>query len=343
MSTSTFERGRLRVARELVGLSQAQLAAAVGLTPAAISQFESGAARPSPESVHALSATLQVPTEFLAQPLTETHEGFFRSLRRTAVVDRRRARAIAHVAHDLALHATRTGHFAGGDVPRIRSSGLDAPRSEIERIADQVRKTWNVPAGPITDVVRLLEGHGIAVIRLPLGTADVDAFSLPFSDHPVVVLGTDKNDRARSRFDAAHELAHLVLHGEQIWGIKEVETQAHQFAAAFLMPADEIRNQLPTTVDWPKLFELKRCWQVSLAALLMRARTLGRMTESTYLTAIKASSARGWRRLEPVPLGPPETPSRLLSYLEAPHSKTARAALPAHIIAGITTATTSTE
>jgi hypothetical protein len=44
-------------------------------------------------------------------------------------------------------------------------------------------------------------------------------------------------------------------------------------------------------------------WQVSLAALLMRAGTLQVMSESTYLTAIKAASARGWRRIEPVPLG----------------------------------------
>jgi Zn-dependent peptidase ImmA (M78 family) len=139
--------------------------------------------------------------------------------------------------------------------------------------------------------------------------------SLPFADHPVVVLGSDKKDRARSRFDAAHELAHLVMHGEQIWGIKEVETQAHRFAAGFLMPAEEIRYQLPTTVDWPTLFDLKRHWQVSLAALLMRARTLGRMSERTYLTAVKATSARGWRRVEPVPLGRPEEPTLLLSYL----------------------------
>jgi Zn-dependent peptidase ImmA (M78 family) len=103
------------------------------------------------------------------------------------------------------------------------------------------------------------------VIRLPLGSTDVDAFSLPFTHHPVVVLGTDKNDRARSRFDAAHELAHLVLHGEQIWGVKEVEKQTHTFAAAFLMPADEIAAQLPSTVDWARLFELKRHWHVSLA------------------------------------------------------------------------------
>jgi Zn-dependent peptidase ImmA (M78 family)/transcriptional regulator with XRE-family HTH domain len=339
MDTPTFERARLRVARELVGLSQNQLATRVGLTSAAISQFESGAARPGPDTLAGLSAALRVPAEFFVQPVTETHEGFFRSLRRTAVAERRRARAIAHVAHDLALAAAAAGQFPASDVPQIPASGLDAPLDEIEDIAGQVRARCGVAPGPIVNVVELLEAHGVTVIRLPLGSADVAAFSLPFADHPVVVLGTDKNDRARSRFDGIHELAHLVMHGELIWGVKEVEDQAHRFAAAFLLPAAEIYDQLPSTVDWPKLFELKRHWQVSLAALLMRARTLGRMSESTYLTAIKAASARGWRRVEPVPLGPPEQPVNLLNYLDSTASQAARAYLPAYIINDIAAAT----
>jgi Zn-dependent peptidase ImmA (M78 family) len=191
-------------------------------------------------------------------------------------------------------------------------------------------------------VVAELERHGVVVIRMPLGTADVDAFSLPFSDHPVVVLGTDKNDRARSRFDAAHELGHLVMHGEQIWGMAEIEKQAHIFAAALLMPAGEIRDQLPQAVDWPKLFDLKRHWQVSLAALLMRARTLGRMSPATYLTAIKAASARGWRRLEPVPLGPPEQPRRLLTFIHSAVSASTRENLPAGVVAEIAAASAVT-
>jgi Zn-dependent peptidase ImmA (M78 family) len=101
------------------------------------------------------------------------------------------------------------------------------------------------------------------------------------------------------------------------------------------MPAEDIYDQLPTTVQWPTLFELKRRWQVSLAALLMRARTLGRMSESTYLTAIKAASARGWRRVEPVPLGRPEQPVGLLQYLASPESGAARAVLPPRIVESI--------
>jgi len=177
--------------------------------------------------------------------------------------------------------------------------------------ARQVRQAFGMPSGPVPNVAEVLEQHGILLIRLPLDTAGVDAFSLPFHDRPVVVLGTDKNGRARSRFDGAHELGHLVVHGDQIWGLKELERQAHAFAAAFLMPAEDIRDELPDRADWPVLFQLKRKWQASLAALLMRARTLGRMSENNYLTAVKAASARGWRRVEPVPPGKPEHPTCL--------------------------------
>jgi Zn-dependent peptidase ImmA (M78 family) len=251
------------------------------------------------------------------------------------MTDRRRARAVAHVAHDLAIAATAAGRFPSLDVPKIPTTALDAPIEDIEAIAHRVRSSWGLSRGPIENVVQLLESHGVVVTRLPLDSADVDAFSLPFPDHPVVVLGADKSDRARSRFDGTHELGHLVMHGEQIWGIKEVETQAHKFAAAFLMPANEIRDQLPNTVDWPRLFGLKQQWQVSLAALLMRARTLGRMNERTYLTAVKTLSARGWRRREPVPLGAPEQADLLMGFLSTAEGRQARSYLPGSVVDSI--------
>ena len=73
------------------------------------------------------------------------------------------------------------------------------------------------------------------------------------------------------------------------------------------MPDRDIRDELPSYADWPTLFDLKRRWQVSLAALLLRAKNLGRMTDASYLTAVKALSARGWRRQEPIPIALPRT------------------------------------
>ena len=338
VDTPAFEPERLRLARELKEWSQADLAARLGVTPAAVSQFETGVTRPGTDALDRMTSALGVPAQFFSLPLTETHDGFFRSLRRTSVSHRRRARALAHIAHDLAVAARAPG-LPPVRLPQIPVTGLRLPDGELEEAARQVRRAFGMPSGPVPNVAEILEKHGILVIRLPLDTADVDAFSLPFHDQPVVVLGTDKNDRARSRFDGAHELGHLVVHDDQIWGVKEVEHQAHAFAAAFLMPAEDIRDELPDRADWPVLFQLKQKWQVSLAALLMRARTLGRMSENNYLTAVKAASARGWRRIEPVPLGRPEHPTCLKRLLATPAGRQSLKLLPHAVVDALVIAT----
>jgi len=332
-----FQPGRVRLARELKGWSQAQLAKNLNVTAQAVSQYEGGTTKPGDNSLVRMAKTLEVPEEFFYLPLVDTHEGFFRSLRRTSVTHRRRARAIAQIAHDRAT--IDADGLPPVTLPRHEPIGLDADPNDIESAAARVRAEWRVPRGPVPDMVALLEDHGIFVIRMPLATADVDAFSLPFPDRPVVVLCSDKGDRARSRFDAAHELGHLVLHGDQVWGMKEVETQAHRFAAAFLMPSEDIYSDLPDRADWPTLFALKQEWEVSIAALLRRSRDLGKMSTSSYQSAMKLISARGWRRTEPVPLGLPEQPHLLETLMSSTATKSADTLLPHAILDELVLAT----
>lgn len=308
-ATGTFQPGRLRLARELENISQSNLSGPAEVTPAAISQFESGDAKPSTETLRLLARALSLPVEFLCLPMEETHEGFFRSLRKSSVAQRRRARSLAHLVHDLAVAPGGDRVLAQLSLPRIPLDTLDVDSPLIADAARALRSAWGLARGPVPDVVAVLEQHGVLVLRLPLDAAEVDAFSLPFPDRPVVVLGADKGDRARSRFDAAHELGHLVMHGESVWGVKEVETQAHKFAAEFLMPAADIRAELPSRADWAHLFALKQRWHVSIAALLMRAKDLEVMSPAAYTTAMKGLSARGWRRTEPIQLGNPEGPT----------------------------------
>jgi Zn-dependent peptidase ImmA (M78 family) len=98
----------------------------------------------------------------------------------------------------------------------------------------------------------------------------------------------------------------------RILATKAIEAQAHRFAAAFLMPADQIQDELPSKADWLHLISLKQRWQVSINALLRRANDLGIMSDSTYVQAMRTISTRGWRAEEPGDLGAPEVP-RLLT------------------------------
>jgi transcriptional regulator with XRE-family HTH domain len=56
---------RLKKARDLRGLSQAQLAAKAGLPPASVSHFESGPRKPSFDNLKALASALDVTTDYL--------------------------------------------------------------------------------------------------------------------------------------------------------------------------------------------------------------------------------------------------------------------------------------
>ena len=121
----------------------------------------------------------------------------------------------------------------------------DAALAAAEDCAARVRVAWGLAPGPVPDVVAALERHGIVCARYHVGTHTVDAFSVPFPDRPVVILGDDKAKRDRERFSAAHELGHLVMHDPEHAGTKMIEAQAHRFAAAFLMPSGDIHAELP--------------------------------------------------------------------------------------------------
>lgn len=134
----------------------------------------------------------------------------------------------------------------------------------------------------------------------------VSAFSSDAGSHPIVLLASDKADKARGRFDAAHELGHLLLHPDTEPGSKLVEEQANRFAAELLMPREQIIDRLPRRIDWGKFQELKREWGVSLRALVYRARHLGLLSEASYRRANQQLSI--WGRPEPGDLGAAEAP-----------------------------------
>ncbi|NKE56667.1 ImmA/IrrE family metallo-endopeptidase [Lentzea sp. PSKA42] len=318
-----FDRARLRLARELRGLSQVQLAKEAGsVTAASISQFENGHTKPASSTMHRLAVALRVPLAFFAAPARppaqEEINGYFRSLRSTAPKDRQQALAHVHLARELTLELEKYVRLPELNVPRFPATE-DQPLSsaDVVQAAARVRSYWNVPRGPVADVVRLLEQNGVVVARFRVSIEKVDAFCVDFPDRPVVALGADKGLRDRSRFDAAHELGHLVLHGaDGPVADKATESQANEFAAAFLMPAEDIAHELPARLDWPTLLRLKAKWHVSLAALLVRAKTLGVMSDHVYAQAWKALSVRGWRKVEPGPLGAPEAPVLLQRAIE---------------------------
>lgn len=313
--------GRIRAARELRGLTQKDVVQKMndGISAAALSQIESGKVRPSATTLVALADVLQVPvTYFSAQWPTASNRTtdtvmFFRDLRSTASRERKRASALALLVADLVAAIELHVRLPDLDLPH-RPVGAGDTREDVEDAARLARQMWNLPEDePVPHVVRELERHGVPVARLTIGHKAVDAFTAEFDRRPIVLLTDDKSNYVRSRFDAAHELGHLVMHDDAEPGTRVVENQAHNFASAFLLPKPVAEDVLPSRLDgagWARLAELKRHWGVSMSALLYRARALRIISEDTHRNAMKLMSARGWRTTEPGDreMGPPESP-----------------------------------
>ncbi|WP_310568612.1 XRE family transcriptional regulator [Gemmatimonas sp.] len=295
-----FNPARLVLAREASNLEVKDLAARIGTTPSAISQFEHGAAKPKIETLLRLALAVGVPPEFFAAAappsLPEAHCHFRRRRGATKREQRyvlARGQLVQEVVHYLADYL---------EFPAEGISALSRPAmtlDEAEALASAVRDAWGLGFGPISDMVGLLEAYGVIPVEVQGHSERLDAFSVWAGGRPMVFLSTDSRSGSRRRFDAAHELGHLIAHRDCMVGDPGLEDVANRFASAFLLPANPFRAECPTRLSWPMLRTLKRRWGVSLQAIVRRAFDLGVYSEATYRRAYVQIGQYGWRTQEP--------------------------------------------
>jgi len=194
-------------------------------------------------------------------------------------------------------------------------------------------------------MTRLLEAHGVIVLTLPEISDRVDAFSHWYGQRPFVFASPAKNDKARSRMDAAHELGHLLLHHDAEPGSQLLERQATTFASQFLAPTSRLRDELPGRLNFDRLQELKRCWGISLKALVYRGHAIGIYRDHTYRRGM--SMLAEWGYPEPGDLGPREAPAAVGRAVELLTSRGislgdlgARAAIPVELLKTVVAAGT---
>lgn len=316
LAAHLFQSSALTLARDYRGLTKAELAARIGKTPGAISQFESGRTKPDSKTVASLAFTLGFPAGFFtrshaAAPLS-IDNCHFRSLRSAGQKDRRRILAKGRLLCDLIDVLAEEVEF-----PDDQISGMARPVrtfEDIEQCAVAVRQEWGLGLGPIPDLLRLLESKGAILFLVPEDCHEVDAFSTNPGGRPLIFLVGSKESTSRRRFDAAHELGHLIMHADAMPGDKELENQAHRFAGAFLVPRDAFLRECPRRLNWDHFYEMKRRWQVSVAALVRRAYDLECISEATYRRAwvqLNQTGERKKERFEP----PAEHPTMLRKSL----------------------------
>ena len=302
---------RIREARLARGMSAIDLASAIGVSRQAISKYELGSAEPSFAVLEALSNTLRMPISFLSKPPEAgANRGttFYRSLKTNAARAKDIMATKSEWASEIASFVERGIVFPDVDIPSLPEEFNNAEAfsdEEIEDIAEYVRRCWKLGNGPIPNISRTLEAHGVVISTIKTGCEETDACSCFIDSRPFIFLDTQKECAVRTRFNLSHELGHLILHGgisqSDIADKKEqdrIEKEANHFASCFLLPRESFLRDIRST-SLTSFLPLKKKWKVSIQAMVYRCKELGVFSDSQMIYIQKQISARRWRKNEP--------------------------------------------
>lgn len=306
---SGFNPLRLAEARRYRKTTIEEVALASGVSKQAVSQFENEKAEPDYSTLVAMSEFLGFPIRFFCETYglpSKLGNTYFRALYSSSVKDltsqKLKAQYVARIRHSLCEYID----FPVLNLPQI--SDID----DIENVAMQVRDYWGLDQDPILDMVGLLERNGIIVSEFSTEGKKIDAFyqygEIDGLGYYCVILGTDKLTFARRQFNAAHELAHILMHQkyDDLCDVDKAEfrrreTEANHFAAALLLPKQAFLQDVQRYANKLNYYiELKRKWRVSISAMIMRAFDLNAINDNQYLYLNRQISKSGWRSFEPL-------------------------------------------
>jgi Zn-dependent peptidase ImmA (M78 family)/DNA-binding XRE family transcriptional regulator len=291
-----FNPTRLVLARRRRGMNLTRLANLTGVSTKSISNYERGDQQPSEETLAGISTALDFPPEFFFGPDVEVvakEAASFRSLASMTASQRDRALGAGTLAVLLDEWIDKRFDRPTADLPIVETT-------DPEEAAEIVRAEWRLGTRPIANVIHLLELHGIRAFSLDEQSRNVDAFSFWRDGRPYVMLNTAKSAE-HSRFDAAHELGHLVLHRADQRG-RDTEHEANKFASAFLMPRAAMLASGLQHASLPTLVKRKSEWKVSVVALIYRLHAVGVLTDWQYRSLYITASKKGYRSAEPRPI-----------------------------------------
>jgi Zn-dependent peptidase ImmA (M78 family)/transcriptional regulator with XRE-family HTH domain len=291
-------------------MNQSELAEQLGMTNGNMSKIERGDTALTDENLQKISTVTGFPESFFYQEGDIIAENL--SFRKRETVAQKLITPITAKANIIRLHVQFLAEQLGLTTEHLPAIEVTDTNTSAQ-IAGEVRKRWGLKFPDISSVTELLEDHGIVISSFPFITERVDSRCM-LTDYkqPVIFLNSQMLGD-RQRFSLAFELGHLVMHTFFPVPLdRNINREANQFAAEFLMPEEEIRPDFERDVSVALLGELKRKWKVSMISLLYRADDLGYVSPNQKRYILQQFNQLQIRRREPVELDVPIEKPKLL-------------------------------
>ncbi|MDR3424291.1 MAG: ImmA/IrrE family metallo-endopeptidase [Alphaproteobacteria bacterium] len=269
---------RLELARKRRRMTARILSARAEVAPVTLSRITNGKQSPDERTLIRLAAALSYPKEFFCREEIDgidVDAASFRSLKAMTATERDAALAAGSLAFELSDWVNDRFNLPPADLLDLSHERDPAAAARI------IRQHWAIGEKPMGHFIKFLEAKGVRVFSLAENTKNVDAFSCWRNDEPFIFLNTFKTAE-RSRYDAAHELGHLILHRHGGPNQRNAEQEANSFASSFLMPRADVLSSIPRVHSLDQIIKAKKRWGVSAAALAYRLNKMALVSEWQY-------------------------------------------------------------
>jgi Zn-dependent peptidase ImmA (M78 family)/DNA-binding XRE family transcriptional regulator len=303
---------RFRVAR---GMSLAQLEAAIDqlVSSSTLSKYEKRTLQPSAKILNRIAAAFGIKSAQLwGEPPCHVESIAYR--KRNKLGKREQKRIEAFVEEEVEKRVWLQEQIPEQDTLKLPILGTTVKNlHDAEEAAHILRNTLNLGIDPIENLMGVLEDHGIYIIEVDASESfdGISAVARDANDKVLAVAITIRSDVPgdRQRLNLTHELGHLIL---DIDKNVDPEKAAFRFGAAFLAPAEQLRQDVGEKrkrIHENKLFDLKNRYGMSIQAILYRLKDLEIITETYYEKWCIKINALGWKKNEPIHISP-EKPKR---------------------------------
>ena len=321
MNSKSFNGLRLKEALQFRSMKMSELSRRTDISRQSLSLYANGENIPPFENVEKIANELKFPVDFFMTEdtcATATGNTYFRSQAATRKKEQNAQKIKMEYTTKMYEVLLDYVDFPALNLPSILEfrNAVQNPEQmdvaevepEIEKLAEHVRDEWNLGDGPIDDMQYLLASHGIIVTGFNDVDEKIDAFSQQVNVRGkgtvyIVAIAIGDKPITRLRFDMAHELGHILMHN---WydsnedldrtQFNNLERQANMFASALLLPRQSFSRdvrQYATNLEFYR--SLKKKWQVSMQAMMYRARELGIITANQFSYLMRTVSAKGER------------------------------------------------
>lgn len=311
-----FNGERLKEARYFRSYSITELSSILGVSKQMVSKYENGKSEPPAETLFRIVKELGFPLNFYFgkdSSVPKKSETFYRSRFTATQKQKSPTESLKKLAYFYRSFLEDYLDFPLLEVDKdfLKEISILHEKKDIEQIAQNLREYWGLGSKPIANMVNLLERKGFLVCDIPHTMDKVDAFGgmEKFKEemYYIIFLENKETDFFRRQFSSAHELGHWILHSGIInpqdlepIEYRNMEQEANDFASAFLLPSEEFRTDVDSdNLTLQYILSLRNKWNVSMSALLMRAKKLNIISEERYIKFQKQINYKKWRKKEP--------------------------------------------